>query len=191
MIKKITCIVLCSLFIFKQSIAQTNVQGTEIGFDGAFSASNLGGSFGIGVKFGFELNDHLILGPSVRLQRSWSKNVGTSYGYSVYGGGVWAHFRLAEYFFLGTEIELLNSPLSYTVISSSKKWIPTALVGGGFSKEFNEKFRLNVGIYYDVINNPNSPFRPGYVMKKSVGPNGQAGALIPVIYRIGLFIPLS
>lgn len=61
--------------------------------------------------------------------------------------------------------------------------------------EFNEKFRLNAGVFYDVLdipnasnienNNPNSPLQP-YIARNKV-----TGAVIPILYRINFFIPLD
>lgn len=172
--------------------AQTKIEGTELGLDGSFSVSNLGGTYGIGAKFGIKLSENVILGPSVRFQRTWSTFSGTSngsVGYSIFGGGAWFHYRFANYLFAGAEVELLNVPSNIIVISGQKEWVPTAFLGAGYSHAFESGLRLNAGIFYDIVDNPKSPFRPGYFMQKNV--NGVPGALIPIIYRIGIFIPLS
>jgi hypothetical protein len=160
------------------------VSKNEIGFDLNFSASNFGGTGGLGLKLGFIQQERFIFGPSIRYQHAWSSFNGIKTGFSIYGGGGFVHWRLANYFFLGTEIEVLSSPLQYGYITSNRSWVPVALVGGGFSRAFSANFRLNAGIMYDVIDNQNSPLRQGYFMKKT------NGVLIPVIYRIAFFFPL-
>lgn len=162
----------------------TSASTSEIGFDGHFGASNFGGTFGIGAKYGIKLNENFILGPSLRLQRSWSNYIGNKFGYTIYGGGIWAHARYGNYLFAGAEFEMLNSPLNYIFVGSQKRWVPSLFLGGGFSREFNQSIRINAGIFYDIIDNPNSPFRFSYFMRKA------NGALIPVIYRIGFFFPI-
>lgn len=157
----------------------------EIGLDGHFSASNFGGSGGIGVKYGYKPDPNFIIGPSVRFQRSWYNNYGQRFGYSIYGGGIWAHARIVNYFFAGAEFEFLNTPINYVIYDGSRNWVPTLFLAGGFSREFNQKIRLNAGVYYDVINHANSPFRMSYFMRKA------NGVYIPLIYRIGLFIPIG
>ncbi len=164
----------------------TEVPSTmELGFDGYLGASNFGGSGGIGAKFGYKVNENFIMGPSFRVQRTWSNNIGQKFGYTIYGGGLWAHARFGNYLFAGAEFEMLKSPLNYIFISNQRTWVPTLFFGGGFSREFNKSVRVNAGVFYDIINNQNSPFRLSYFMKKA------NGTLIPVIYRIGFFFPIN
>lgn len=160
----------------------------EIGADLHFSASTFGGTGGVGLKFAFVRNKYVAFGPSVRYHYSMYKNNGISGSYSVYGGGAFVHARFFNYLFTGLEFELLSNPFSNTngIIAPKRTWVPTALLGFGFSHGFGpeQNFRLNAGIMYDVINNLNSPFRPGYFMKK------ENGTLIPLIYRIAFFFTI-
>lgn len=189
-----------TLFLVYNTQSQ-ELEGTEFGVDVTFYASSSqvsGGNFGLGLKYGFEFGDYFIVGPSVRYQRVWTNNTltGTKGGANVYGGGVFAHARLYNYLFLGTEIEFLRSPYNTSgqLTSTAKSWVGTCLIGGGFSREFNEKIRLNAGIYYDILDipnpsnpnnvNPNSPLRP-YLVKNA------NGTIVPILYRISFFFPLT
>ena len=183
-------IILFCLISLSSNCFSQKVEGTELGIDGFFGASNLGGSFGIGPKFGFRFNENFIAGPSFRFQRSWSNGIGTKFGYNIFGGGLFAHARYKNILFGGVEFEMLKSPISYTSLASQKSWIPTLFICGGFSKEFNESIRLNVGMYYDVINNINSPFRQAYFLT-SKNSAGQVVKYIPLIYRISFFFRLG
>lgn len=165
------------------AIAEVPVSAMELGLDGNFSASNFNGTFGLGAKLGFTHGEKLIMGPSLRYQQSWSNFNGVKNSFSVYGGGGFLHVRLANYFFLGTEIEFLSSPIQNGYIGTTRKFVPVALAGGGFSHAFSESFRLNAGIMYDVVNHTNSPLRMGYFIKNS------NGVLLPVLYRIAFFFP--
>jgi hypothetical protein len=196
--KKLLAILLLSL---STSTAHAQgVDGTEFGLDGTFWASFgqiRSGTIGFGMKYGLKFGENVILGPSVRYQRYWTNNTltGTSGGNNVYGGGAFIHGRFSNVIFVGAEVEALRSPFTNNgLLTNSSKWVGTCLIGGGFSREFNESFRLNAGVFYDILDvpnpanpnnpNPNSPLQP-YLTKK---PNGQ---VIPIIYRIALFIPLS
>lgn len=169
----------------EDGVQESKPSTMELGFDAYLGASNFGGSGGIGAKFGRKVNENFIVGPSFRLQRTWSNNIGQKFGYTIYGGGIWAHARFGNALFAGAEFEMLKSPTNFIFVSSQRLWVPTLFVGGGFSREFNKAVRINAGVFYDIIDNNNSPFRLSYFIKKS------NGVLIPVIYRIGFFFPIN
>lgn len=179
-------VTLLSVFMISGSFAQ-NVEGTEFGIDGYFGASTVGGSFSVGAKYGLNFSENFIAGPSLRLQRNWNNNefTGISGSYSVFGLGGFAHLRYGNVLFAGAEFELMRSPFSNQGFAGGPVWSPALFLGGGYSQEFNEKFRLNAGVMYDVINSLNSPFRQGYFMRNS------QNVLIPLIYRITFFFVLT
>lgn len=176
----------CSLASNAQS-----VEGTEFGIDGSFSASNLGGGFGLGLKYGWKFNEYFIAGPSFRYQRTWATvgiNTGapTQTSYNVFGGGGFLHARFFNALFLGTEIEFLRTPaFGGFQLTGQNYWAPTVLVGGGYSMEFRESLRVNLGVFLDVIDHQNSPLRQQYFMRNSLG------KLLPVLYRINFFFPIG
>ena len=170
------------------------ISNSEVGFDCFFGASNQGGSLGLGIKYGIKSpsNENFIFGPSFRLMRYWSNAYLTNYSghVNIIGGGIFAHYRIQNVLFIGAETELLKNPNAIVNNNIQTKWTPNFFVGGGFSKEYNEKIRLNVGVFYDVINDKNSPFRTSYIMKKTDPITHAITGYIPVIYRIALFIKL-
>lgn len=176
-----------ALLSASSGFGQSGIQGTEFGLDGYFSASTWGGSFGVGVKYGINFGEYFIAGPSIRVERLWSKNpaAGTHGATTIYGGGAFFHARFYDALFVGTEIELLKSPTAYYLAQANSAWVPTAFIGGGFSKEFNESWRLNLGIFYDVVNSPSSPFFNSYMIVR------ENGSRVPLIYRLAVFIPLT
>lgn len=176
--------ILLFLFSFHLFGLLGQTEGSEIGFDGYLGASNISGTFGIGAKYGVKFNEYFIAGPSFRYQRTWVNINGVKGSNNIYGGGGFLHARFYNALFLGTELEFLKSPFNYTITTSPTQWVPVFFVGGGFSKEFNESWRLNAGIMYDVINHANSPFRQGYIIRR------ENGTYIPVIYRIAFFFPI-
>ncbi len=181
-------------FSFGQAFSET--LKSEIGFDGYFSIGNQGGNFTLGLKYGLlqkEEESKLVVGPSVRWMRVWSNNLaigGTPVNFNVVGGGAFLHYRVVDGLYIGSEFEALRSPVlnGPIVTVGGNKWLPHLFLGGGYSKSFEGRFRVNIGIFYDVINNLNSPYRRSYLTKKT-GPNGEPGALIPILYRLELVIP--
>ncbi len=178
-------------FVLSTAIYAQKVEGTEIGVDGFVSASNLGGSYAFGPKFGVIMNENICLGPSFRVQRSWSNNYGQKFSYTILGGGLFFHARYKNTLFGGGEFELLKSPLNYTTLNAARKMVPTLFLCGGFSREFSGFVRINAGIYYDVINSPNSPFRNSYMMTIKDQQTGKIIKYLPVVYRISFFFPLG
>ncbi len=165
----------------------------------AASFSNLGGSVGGGLKFAVIEDETVAFGPSFRYQYMWSNNTftGLSSSASTFGGGGFLHYRFMDWFYVGTEIELLQNP--YNIVAPSKNWTLTGFLGGGISREW-DWVRFNFGILYDVVDalkdpltsNP-SPLRRDYFVKKS-NPNPQSGpqgAYLPIIYRVTFFFPLD
>ncbi|MFN4952476.1 MAG: hypothetical protein ACK5F0_12720 [Flavobacteriales bacterium] len=171
--------------------AQVAYNGSELGVELYAGASTLGGSVGGDLKYAAILNENWAVGPSFRLQRTWSNNLGQKMGFSIYGGGVYAHYRIKNTLFVGGEYELLKSPYNFIFFNySSKQWASTLFLGGGFSRDFNHKIRVNGGIFYDVINAENSPFRSSYSVRIK-NEMGQVVRILPMIYRITFFFPLG
>lgn len=166
---------------------------SELGLDGFVNASTLGGSFGFGLKYAIVHKENYVFGPSFRYQRVWSNGIGgQQYFFNIMGGGGFFHYRLNNVFFAGVELEFMKSPISYSYVYSVKKLVPTCFVGAGYSREFEGiGIRLNAGVFYDIIDNYNSPFRTSYIVKTNTAEDGTGGILLPIIYRIGFFFPLN
>ena len=184
------------IFTIQDITAQIDLTSQELGIEGYFGASNQGGSFGIGPKFGFILNENIAIGPSFRIQRNWSNLLGNSFSQTVYGGGAFAHIRYKSNgkstVFGAVEFEYLRSPfvdINFQNVTS-KKWAPTLFLGGGFLVRVNNVIGINAGILYDVINADNSPFRSSYFFKQK----NQAGLvtkIYPLIYRLTFLFKLK
>ena len=181
-----------SFFLISNSFTQ-DFGRPELGVEGFASAGTNGGAYSLGLKFGFKTNENVIIGPSFRSLKSWSSNIeGGNFSFSVYGIGGFAHIRYGNTVFAGVEYELFKTPVnSLGIVMAEKSHASTLFLGGGFSREFKNFVRLNAGVFYDIINQQNSPFRPTYMMKKTNPQTGQIAGYIPVIYRITFFFPLG
>lgn len=182
-----TCIFLCLL----QFISNAQIQSSELGIEAFGGGSQLGGTFGGELKYAAKLPNNLIIGPSFRLHRSWSNYLNVQSQFTMYGGGAFAHMRYQDKLFAGLEFQMLHSPFNFiTFQEGQKKWSPTLFVGGGFCLKLAPKINLNLALFYDVINADNSPFRSSYNFKIK-NEFGQVVRILPIIYRVTLFIPLS
>jgi hypothetical protein len=184
-------LLLILLFLPFLSLAQVEFNGSEVGLEIFAGASNLGGSIGGDLKYAAVLNENWAVGPSFRYQRTWSNFMGQQNKFAIYGGGVFAHYRIKNTLFLGLEYELLRSPYNFVNFNySTKNLASTLFIGGGFSRDFKQKIRINGGIFYDVINASNSPFRSSYGFKIK-DQNGAIVKILPIIYRITFFFPFG
>jgi hypothetical protein len=179
------------LFFSGNTFAQLQYMGSELGLEPYIGFSNLGGSVGGELKYAARLSENLLVGPSFRLQRNWSNNLGIQSNMTTWGGGVFAHYRYQELIFGGVEFQLLKSPFSFANPQQVvRPWSPTLMVGGGFYLKLTDKVRLNAALFYDVINADNSPFRSSYNFKVK-NEFGQVVRILPIIYRLTFFIPLD
>ena len=175
---------------------QTEFDGSEIGVEiFAARAGSNGGTMGGGFKYAAILNKNFAVGPSFRYHRTWSffdQNLvaGSPSSASIFGGGFFAHARYKDALFGGIEFELIKTPFNFSqTVEEFKPWIAPLFLGGGFSKLYN-KVRINLGIFYDVVNAENSPFRPNYAIRIK---NSEGGTqrILPIIYRVNFFFPLG
>lgn len=179
-----------TIFIGSTLLKAQDVEGQEFGIDATFYASTNSGSFGLGLKYGIRNESNIIYGPSIRYQRDWTNNSTTGFksGINIFGGGAFIHARFFDYFFVGSEFEMLTSPYPNTgnVLLTKNNWIPTLLLGGGISMNLSESVRINVGLMYDIIDRPASPLRTQYFIRtKTIPPD-----LLPIIYRFAFFFDI-
>ncbi len=192
-------ILIFSLLSIFSTLGQVEITSQELGIEGYFGVSNQNGSFGIGPKYGFVLNENYVVGPSIRIQRNWSNVLGNSFGQTIYGGGVFAHARYAtkgkSTVYGALEFEYLRSPFNFLNnqqlgSEATKIWAPTLFLGGGFLIRVNNVIGINAGILYDVINADNSPFRSSYPFKIK-NEAGQITKILPIIYRLTFLFKIS
>lgn len=187
--KHLIAIILLALGL--NASAQTTYDGQEIGAEVYAGFSTLGGAFGFELKHASILNKNFAVGPSIRIQRTWSNNLGQKTNINIWGPGVFAHARYRDMVFAGAEFQILRSPYNFVNYTANpKKWAPTLFLGGGFCFKLSKSVRLNAAIFYDVINASNSPFRSSYSFK-SKNQAGQVVRIFPIIYRVTFFFPIG
>lgn len=178
----------------------SQIYDKEIGVEitGA-SGSNQSGLIGGVLKFSFvsdlEEDNYLAFGPAVRYQYFWTNNIETGIkgNGSMLGFGGYCHFRFLEWFYAGTELEVIQNPFSPV-----SNWTPVGFLGGGIHKDF-DFVHLNAGLMYDVVDGlrdplsqVSSPLANNYFIRKQNPTNPQqAGGYIPIIARVTFFFPLG
>jgi hypothetical protein len=180
-----------AIILATQAHSQLRYMGSELGLEPYVGFSNMGGAVGGELKYAARLSENLLIGPSLRVQRTWANNLGVQSQMTTWGGGVFAHYRYQDLIFGGVEFQYLKSPFSFVnPLEVVRPWSPTLMLGGGFYLKLTDKVRLNAALFYDVINAPNSPFRSSYTFQIK-NEFGQVVRILPIIYRLTFFIPLD
>lgn len=153
----------------------------EIGVDLNFWTSNIGGSVNISPKFGYEVADSLVIGASFRYINYRSNLDGIQGRSNIFGAGIYGHYRFLNWLYAGADIELYFTPYNYNSTPANPLYnakVPAVLLNGGLSHKIGSHFRINAGIYYDVINNINSPLKLSYMTRNA------KGVYLPIFYRV-------
>lgn len=154
-----------------------------------------GGNFGFNISgglmyvevaplLGYKITEEFSAGVTAKYMYLGPVNRSVNFlSYKYYGGGVFARYKITESILASAEYELLNvqdlNPNSGTY--GERTFSNVLLLGAGYRNEIANNFYLQLFLLYDVIDDPNSPYRYNYLF----GPNG-----IPIIYRIGFSIGL-
>lgn len=152
-----------------------------------------GGNFGFNISnglvyveiapmLGYKVTEEFSAGISAKYMYWGAVNNSVNFqSYKYYGGGIFGRYKITESILATAEYELLNvedlNPNSGSY--GERTFSNVLLLGGGYRNEIANNVHLQLFLLYDVIDDPNSPYRYNYLF----GPNG-----IPVIYRIGFSV---
>src|SRR5690554_3012912 len=106
-------LVIFGLIISSFSYAQKG--SMEVGADINFWASSNGGSFNIAPRFGYEVADNFVIGPSFRFINHWSNMYGIKGKVNITGVGAYGHYRFLEWLYAGLDVEMYFAPYNYKV----------------------------------------------------------------------------
>ena len=185
-------------FSFLAQVDQPEI-GVEIG---ATNFGTNGGSVGGAIRGGLaeDAEEGMTYGVMIRYHHFWNNNnfTGLSGSGSLYGGGVYWHYRLMEWFFLGAELEYIRHPFAVPQSPSvtPRRWAAAGFIGAGVHKDFNW-VKLNIGVQYDVIDALRDPLRPSpfrnqyFIRLSNPTQPGAGGQYLPIIYRLTFFFPLG
>lgn len=152
-----------------------------------------GGNFGFNISnglmyievapmLGYKVTNELSFGVSAKYMYWGAVNKSiAAQSYKYYGGGLFGRYKITESILATAEYELLNvqdiSPNSGSY--GERVFSNVLLLGGGYRNELLDNIHIQLFLLYDVIDDPNSPYRYNYLF----GPNG-----LPITYRIGFSV---
>jgi len=120
-----------------------------------------------------------------KLTERWSAGVGASYFYyhdsyynystSIYGGLLMSRYLIFKGLFAEGDFEENNQD-ALTVVDPiqgtytlDRAWIPSLLLGGGYSQDIGGRSAFFISVLYDVIQNPNSQYYRVPVIRAGIG----------------------
>jgi long-subunit fatty acid transport protein len=167
-------------------VSSEDVNTTTSFKDKLFTGGNFGFNISNGLMYveispmlGYKINDKLSAGISAKYLYWGGVGDNSPFrSFNYYGGGVFSRYSITESILATVEYELLNvEDLNPNSGGFGNRTLSNVLlVGAGYNSQIANNFNLQIYLLYDVIDDPNSPYRYNYLF----GPNG-----IPVIYRIG------
>jgi hypothetical protein len=141
----------------------------------------------LGLTFGTITNIEIAPLIGYMLTPSWSAGVGVRYSYyqdnyynppyktNIYGGLVFSRYIIykglfAELNFEGNNYEVykLVDPIN-GVYTTEREWIPSLLLGGGYSQPIGGNSAFFISILYDVLQNQYSPYYGVPVIRAGFG----------------------
>ncbi len=169
------------------SYVSTDQTIQEIPFkDRLFTGGNVGFNIFNGLMYlevapilGYKVNEKFSAGISGKFMRLGAINNNQTFrSFYYYGGGLFTRYQFTESILASVEYELLNvEQLNPNSSDFGNRTLSNVLlVGGGYNSRISDNIRAQLFVLYDVIDDPNSPYRFNYLF----GPNA-----LPIIYRIG------
>lgn len=157
------------------------VNNITVGGDFGVYFTGFSGYVGIGPKVGYQVTNWFNPGITLRYSYNYARfNTGQVFSNHTYGTGAFMHFRFFDKLFAGVEYEALNVNQFNSIFAADRVWAHVLFLGVGYSQRLGNIGFINFMLQYDVINDPNSPFRTSYFIGNPV-----TGQVIPLRYQIG------
>jgi len=139
----------------------------------------LGLSFGdityveIAPLVGYRVTDNFTAGLGLRY--IYYKDNFYNYESNIYGGTIFGRYNIFRGLFVEADFEANNlealtvvDPINQ-VYTLDRQWIPSLLLGGGYSSAIGNSAGFYISILYDVIQDPNSPYYRQPIIRAGVG----------------------
>lgn len=117
---------------------------------------------------GYRLLPNLITG--IGLRYIYYRNNYYNYSSSIYGGSLFGRYYVVKGIFGEVSLEG-NSLQAYDPVEQelTRIWVPSLLVGAGYSTSFGGGAGFYFSILYDLLQDPNSPYYRQPVIRLGIG----------------------
>ena len=122
---------------------------------------------GVYPMVGYKITPKLSIGAKIGYVYIRDRRYTSAYNSSNYGGSIFLRYRIlpelyahAEYVYFSYDHIISYNPLTNT-FNTKRLWIPFLLLGGGYSQMISPNVWAFAEVLFDVINDPNSPYKSG------------------------------
>lgn len=158
------------------------LKNLSVGGDFGFWFAQGQGSIYLGPRVGYKVTEWFRPGISLNYQYRWANFGSSKWSDHVIGGGVFANFILFKRLLLAAEWEILNTTAYPGGFAEPFRTnVNMLFIGAGYNQPIGRVGFFSVGLYYDLINHPYSPYRSQYLFRLGNEP-------LPMIMRIGFGI---
>lgn len=115
---------------------------------------------GLSPQVGYRITDEWTAGLGVDFTYLGQTFEGQTFRSTFFGGSAFTRYRIIEGLMVTSEFRYMNSP-RFDVSEfafTSRQWVPVWLVGAGYYQAVGPTSGFIVGINYDLINHPDSPY---------------------------------
>jgi hypothetical protein len=75
-----------------------------------------------------------------------------------YGGGIFGRMRIGRNLYAHAEYQNINYEVFHTLNTSSREWVPSVLLGGGYIRSLGGRMSVYGEVLFDVLQDDNSPY---------------------------------
>ena len=129
---------------------------------------------GLAPVVGYQVTPKLMAGIGISYYYYQDNRYAPPYKNSIYGGMLFSRYMIFKGLYAEANFEE-NSQVVYALdptngnILTQREWIPSLLLGGGYSQSMGRNSAVFISILYDVIQNPNSQYYKIPVIRAGFG----------------------
>ncbi len=164
----------------KKDKRENPLKNISIGGDFGFWFAQGQGSIYLGPRIGYNVKPWFRPGISINYQYRWANYGSVQWSDNVIGGGVFAHFIVLKRILLAAEWEIVNTTAYPGGMAEPFRTNVNMLwIGAGYNQPIGRVGYFMVGVMFDLLNHPYSPYRSQYIIRSGSTP-------IPMILRMGV-----
>lgn len=122
---------------------------------------------GIYPMIGYKITPKFSIGGKIGYAYISDRRYSPTFNSHNYGGSVFLRYRVVPQFYTHAEFlyfsyeGITTYNISTNTFNTNRVWVPFLLLGGGYSQMISPNVWIFAEVLFDVINDPNSPYKSG------------------------------